>query len=383
MRSVEPGDREQVHELAQKNGLNSEHSAHRWAQFWRDNPAAKTEARLSGSKIIQGYVAVTKDKRVVGYVGSIPLSYAIGSTPIQARSIHSTVVDPNFRRPQGPGQLRTVQRLLRPFWDQCHDHAHIDLVVSTTASAAQERNHAKTGASRIPASALSHSLVWVHRYRQFVAAMARIHKLPAVGLWSPVAGLGLSLSQRLSGGTTKTLHRLPSVTKWTTQIGRGDFGTQDDQFWQALRCAYPERLLRSRDAESLRWNYELAAPNDPPWVIRLMRGQTVEGSAICVAKNVGGLRRLWIADIQLLEESTEGINAIMKAILGVCDQENFDVIELPGMNAAKRKLLEKLRPMQREQSSFRGWYTASTELSPRIQSSENWDVTGYDGDSSM
>jgi hypothetical protein len=97
-----------------------------------------------------------------------------------------------------------------------------------------------------------------------------------------------------------------------------------------------------------------------------------------------GLKRHIIVDLQVLEENTEHVTALMRAALELSRRQGIHVVEVIGQEPFKRNALESLNPRVRAGPSSAYWYKAANPgLEPDINVERTWDPSPYDGDASL
>lgn len=323
-----------------------------WELLWKKNPSSDASGRV-------GWVIEKDDGGVGGFLGSIPLSFELDGAPVPAAAATTFVVD------EGSRNLSLL--LAKAFFSQKGP----ELLLVTTSNDSAGRLYAAFKAKRMPEASYGTPLFWVCGWRGFLAASAR--KLG----WGALAPLTLPL------GVLADACSGPARTGSVRLLD--GFDPRFDAFWQELRARRPGRLLAVRDQRHLSWHYGRAAGEGRLRLLVLEESGRILGYAVLLRQDneAIGLRRMVLADLQLLDELPEPIAGLIAAARALCRQEGSHVLEAVGFARAKRMALEALSPFKREFPSWPYYYKAGPALAGRLEDARAWDPCFYDGDSGL
>src|ERR1019366_2872546 len=85
-------DHQEISALESRSALETK-SYEEWSYLWSGNPAY----RIREKDWPIGWVLENEDKRIVGYLGNIPLLYELDGRQIVAAGTHAWAVDPPYR----------------------------------------------------------------------------------------------------------------------------------------------------------------------------------------------------------------------------------------------------------------------------------------------
>src|SRR5690349_10271176 len=92
LREASFGDYEEIAGLQLRNGLSARSRSH-WMSLWTDNPVFQESAPFP-----VGWVLESPERRIVGYLGNLPLAYRFHGRRLRASTPHSWAVDSDYRR---------------------------------------------------------------------------------------------------------------------------------------------------------------------------------------------------------------------------------------------------------------------------------------------
>src|SRR5208337_2949865 len=124
--------------------------------LWLDNPALARTTHLPIGWVLQA------ERRIVGFVGSIPTQVAFGEQSLLAVSAHAMTIEPEYRR----GYRLSLNAPLFSL-------EGVDLVLNTSANYGSGRIVQAFGAVPVPSPDYDRSLFWVLRPGAFLRAYLR------------------------------------------------------------------------------------------------------------------------------------------------------------------------------------------------------------------
>jgi hypothetical protein len=334
-----------------------------WKHLWVDNPIYQ----LIHSWPI-GWVLENENKEVVGYIGNIPLSYEFKGQQLLATASHGLVVDSLYRAYSLP--------LLSHFFNQMH----VDLFLNTTVNAHASRVHELFRVRRVPVGAWDKSWFWITNYKGFLASLLVQKNLALLQpLIYPLA-IGSQLQDMISRSIIK-------ARKDEIEIrARNEFDERFEQFWNKLKCSLHHQLLATRSREVLEWHFKNDLKKNRAWVVTVEDGSEIIGYGIfCRQDNVElGLKRMGLADFQVLNGNIKLLAPILSWAFEQCCQEDIHMLEVIGLQPEKQRVVDELQPRQRRLSCWRYFYkTNNNALAKGIQNSCVWDPCCFDGDASL
>jgi hypothetical protein len=261
---------------------------------------------------------------------------------------------------------------MRAFYQQ----PGVDLFLNTTANENASRTHDAMRISRVPGGDADLCSYWVTHTAGFAASAAR-----KIGWRAPAALLQ-------PGGAAVDVAQ-QAVRAWRSRHMDHDsvsiarvFDSRFDDFW-AARKRRDGRLAMERDAATLNWLFRGALARGEAWVVTATTSGRLAAYAIFLkrVRPEVGLTRMRLVDLQVEPAATRYVEPMMVAALDRCRRERIHVLEAIGLNAAKRALLEPLKPRQRRVGAWPFYYKAAdTALAQRLRGADLWDPCELDGD---
>ena len=364
LREASFNDYEEISSLESRYALETK-SLEEWHHLWTGNPLFVI---LEKAWPI-GWVLENEDKRVVGYLGNIPLWYELGGQQIIAAGTHGWVVDSPYRS-------HSMLLLARYFHQKT-----ADLYLSTTVNPQGFKALRMFNSPRVPMGKWDRSAFWVTDYRGFAQSLLLMKKLPfAKPLSYPLSGA--VLLKVLSARTLK-LHQ--SDTPGVEVRSCSAFDERFDVFWEALRKGNPHLLLAVRTREVLEWHFKYALLANRLWILTLSnRAGLAAYSIFCRQDNPRfGLKRIRLVDFQTLDGNTSLLPMIVSA-LKRCRDEKIHMLENIGCSAEHDDAIECLAPLRRKLSCWMYYYKAANQLlAERLANPHTWNASCFDGDSSL
>lgn len=338
-------------------------SASDWDRMWRLNPAL----RHMKSEPALGW-ALEADGRIVGYLGNILQLYRYGSQTLTAAAGTSMVVEPAYRS----GAVSLIAAFYR---QKC-----IDLYLTTTAIEAVGKLTKAFKASALAQADYDSVLVWVLRPDRFAEAMARMVNVNP--FLSPVIKTLGSLAIR----TEKVFRRRwpPRVKSRIRQISVKSISDDFDELWLAKLAERP-RLLAVRDAETLRWHFDVGESS--PSVLCAYEGNELAGYVIVrhePPSSTTGLQRSVIADIIARRDEPRVLTALWIAAYEESKLAGSHTFEVLGFPPAIRQLGLQWHPYIRKYPACPFYYKAADAARHEmLKNGDVWYAGPYDGDTTV
>lgn len=349
-----------ISEVVRRNGLTST-SYDQWARLWNDNPFR------SELPVPVGWLLENNAKEIVGTLTNIGRMYTYNGERVRVATASAWAVDPPYRS--------SAIFLAKQFFSQ----KNVDLFLNTTASDGAAEIFKAFRCSEIPDPSYMRVLFWVTGYAGFAGSALRKLHIP------PVPGLRHAAAMALYGRDVirPRRARFPSIQ---TCVLDG-FDERFDTFWELLRIRQ-DRLLCSRTAKALGWQFGPALESGSAAVIAVLEGEALSGYLIMTRGDDEriGLRRFRVVDIQTIRDRPDLVLTQMKSALEHAARCGVDVVEAVGFHKSKRDLLEQLNPHHRMYSSCPYLYKvkpALQALRDALQNPNAWDASLFDGDATL
>jgi len=392
-----------------RNGRPGAVSAESWNRRWSHNALMADGA----APLAVGWAIEAEPGKVVGHLGNVALPYELRGRRIAAAAAADWHVEQQYRS-------SSIQLLARFFGQES-----VGLFVNSFPTETAIRAWTAFGGRNAPVPDCGSPLFRVVDYEGFVQATFRRKGLPLAALFGPIAGTilrlvdgakGICSGARRGESALRTAHattldgstgdvvsavlsrccncprvkddglpmrrngsfRLPQG--WRVRIVR-EFGGEFDKFWQALRSR-SQKLLLVRDGKRLSWYFRDFLAGDRGWICVLENDAGMIGYAIYVLKNNReiGLKRAWIADLQVLDDDMAALQSLIWGGVEECGRREIHVCEAIGFCPTKRNAARKLLPRMR---AFANWpfiyRTADPNLREELKNPDLWDPCIMDG----
>lgn len=347
-----------IESVQARNGLVAKNHEE-WQHLWIDNPLYR---KLAHWHI--GWVAESEDGKIVGYVGHVPLSYEFKGRQIVAACAHGLVIDSSHR---GNGVY-----LLK-----CHlSDKYTDVVLTSTANPNSGR-HLDVLCSRVPTGNWSEAAFWITSHHGFAESILRRRRWPEWLSWP--ASAALALRDRAS----KPRIWRPKEDKSEIQVCSG-FDERFDTFWEALKQAYPDRLLATRSREFLQWHFKYALARNEVWIVTAGAPRISAYAIFCRQDNRAiGLKRVRLIDFQALSPDSELLIPMLAWAFRRCQGEGIHMLEAFGFRPEKQQWIDSLRPYRR--LAFWSYFYRARDktLGRQLEDPAVWDPTHFDADSTL
>jgi hypothetical protein len=333
-----------------------------WTHLWDANPVYQE----IGAEWQRGWVLETRDDRVVGYLGNIPLPYEVDGKPVVAMASHAWVVDAPFRN----YSILLLER--------CFRQENVDLFLNTSSNR-QSSGILALYSSRVPVGAWDQSIFWITNYDGFATGWLSMKGAPALGLLSYVLSRALVMRD-LANGSPGSLDRGVNVEFLDS------FDERFDLFWTALRKQLHYCLLAVRTREVLQWHFKYALLKQQVWIVAILRGTEILAYSIFFRQDNAeyGLTRMRLVDFQCLNGNIGLLLSMLHCVVDRCRKEKIHMLECVGITPELKEVVASLRPYQRSLPSWLYYYkVANQNLTSRLTSSRVWIPSCFDGDLSL
>jgi hypothetical protein len=362
VREVSFDDYPDIRLLKSRYGLESE-NYEEWAHLWEGNPAYKEVSAIWP----KGWVLEAANKRVVGYLGNIPLSYQFKDQRLIAAASHAWVVDSRYRN-------YSILLLHR-----CFNQQNVDLYLCTSANRQSSGILSVFNSSRVPVGAWDQSIFWITHYRGFAASWVAMKTAPLV------RPLSYSLSRAFLSRNLST-NALAGTYGGVEVEFHQAFDDRFDAFWETLRRQKSQCLLAVRSREVLQWHFKYALLQNRIWILTISNGPDLAAYSIFGRQdNVKyGLRRIRLIDFQALNGNTTMLLPMLRCALARCRKQGIHMLECIGIGPELKNAAASLRPYQRKLPTWLYYYTAANPtLAPQLANPDNWNPSCFDGDFSL
>lgn len=339
-------------------------SVDNWHRLWRNSPAI----RSAKSYLSMGWV-LEADKKIVGYLGSIPLLYHFGDKPLLAAAASGFLVEPAYRT--------FGKDLVASFYSQ----PKIDLFLSTTVESVGRLAKALE-VKTLPQENYSTVLFWVLDARHFADAV--VWKLGATGGVRSLGGMLGSLALRAETMARSRRPRRASSKFRLTEITVSEIGDDFEALWRR-KLAEKRRLLADRSPATLRWHYTQPGSQKDTNVFRCESQSRLVGYAIFRRETEPpGLRRCNLSDMLVDGDDPETASSLVARGYELAMDCGCHTYEVLGFPRFVRQVFLQGKPYSRDYPACPYHFKASDRALHEILSNgESWYATPLDGDTSL
>lgn len=334
-----------------------------WVHLWINNPAY----RPYRDAMPIGWVLELPDKRIVGYLGNIPLLYELEGHRLLASAAHAWVVDVQYR----PYSLALL--------DLYFSQKSVDLFLNATVGPAGFDSFNVFNSHRVPSGIWDHSAFWITDRRGFMAAWLEDKAVP----------FKKSLSRGLAGAlAARQVFSTPILSEGDL---RGTLNTcknideRFDVFWESLRARSPRLLRGVRNREVLEWHFHYPMSSDRVWILTNGTDPILAYAIFLRYDNPrASLTRMRLVDYQSLDGKTTLLAPMLRWALERCRREGIHMLEAIGLRADKWERLSELKPYERKLPCWLYFYKArDKKLAQELSDPDLWDASQFDGDASL
>ena len=325
---------------------------------WLNNPA-RTDAH------VLGWVLENEDRRIVGFLGSVPQRFKIGERIEYGASGTSWCVDPPYRA----CSLELYKKNLA--WGDRH------FLLDTTAGKLASRLHQtlKLGMRPIPVSQFGQRFFWVmkpHRLLDWRIKKGRLLKFPVFfHMLSGVLYLRFIRNRKLHFKT-----KLLRVT------AMDDFTDEFEAFWENNKQDFPVTLVR--DKAFLKWRYQDVPVLGGRFFTFCCRENDGKLMGYVVVHHKGYRNRkeghYLSADLFYQRDRQDVFLNLMNAAFQFVKNQGGAVLEISGFHSEVMRVLRRQRPWIRKFPEPPYWYKAENNVFTGIGQSEAWWPSAVDGD---
>lgn len=354
-------------DYAQITSLQSEYGLppkpfEEWKHLWVNNPAQMQ------AKLPIGWVLVSPEQHIVGYLGNIPLFYEFQGEILLASVAHAWVVDARYR-------TYALQLLDRYF-----SQREVELFLNATVGPKACESFAVFQSSPAPVGDWDRSSFWVTNYQQFVAGWLTMKGL---SLAKPVSYV-FSIGSLVTGALRKEVQSSKFLNLQLQFCSAID--SRFDCFWDAVRTLNHSVLLGERSRTALEWHFNYAIAGNKAWIIVATQGRSIIAYSIFFRHDNEsfGLKRIRLVDFQTLDGNIAVLTPMLNLALQRCRREGINMLECIGFGPDKRNLITKLARYERKLPSWLYFYKARDKsLADSLREPTAWDPCQFDGDASL
>jgi len=361
LREAKYDDFEEIMKLQDRYSLQTK-NYNEWQHLWKENPVIKDEKSFP-----IGWVLENNDRKIVGYLGNIPLAYEFSGRKLMAAATTSFVVDRSYRN--------SSLLLMNAFFKQ----RNVDLFLNTTANYEGEKVFSAFKARKIPSPSADIALFWITGYQGFIASLFLKKKVPLGCLAKYPLSLGMRISDKL-------IRRNQYLEPRKRMKIYERFDERFNVFWEKLSKKYSNRILGIRDQAYLDWHFRYALAQKKIWIFVAEQDSKITSYAIFLRQDNPeiGLNRVRLIDFQTIEDDFSILQDMIFFGIKKCKEEGIYVLEIIGFNENKRTCLKKCLPYKRKLLSWPFLYKAKDNLlSEELNNPQVWDPCFYDGDASI
>jgi hypothetical protein len=234
--------------------------------------------------------------------------------------------------------------------------------------------------SPVPTGDWNRSRFWVTNQAGFLASLLTAKR---VSFAKPLSYF-LSIPLFLKDQFTRTLLE-KNGAQTSVQFCSG-FDERFDAFWEDLRRARSHVLLGTRTREVLDWHFKYSLSQNRSWIFCLADGLRLVAYSIFYRQDNAkfGLKRVRLADFQALSNDNSLLLPMLSCALDRCRRNGIHMLEIMGFCSEKTQLIAKVAPYQRKLPSWFSFYkTNNPLLAESLKDPKIWDLSWFDGDSSL
>ena len=335
-----------------------------WEHLWINNPAY-IEFR---NVLPIGWVLESEDKKIVGYLGNIPLFYDLGGQRILASVAHAWVVHARYR----PYAIALL--------DSYFSQTAVELFLNATVGPAAFESFGVFQSLPVPVGDWDRSVFWVTNYQGFLAGYLAMKGFPLARPLSYALAVVPFIKEAFSNRPS------PRDSTDTKLQLCTDVDSRFDVFWQALRKNNPNILLGIRDRAALEWHFRYALRKNEVWVLTVGDGPVMSAYGIFLRYDnpTFSLKRVRLVDYQTLDGNTALLQPMLSWALDRCRNEGIHMLECIGFRPDKRSVITKIASHERKLPCWLYFYkTRDKALAERLSDSNVWDPCQFDGDASL
>ncbi|MEE9317421.1 MAG: hypothetical protein V3U48_03920 [Rhodospirillales bacterium] len=333
--------------------------------LWRENPAMVR----AKSKPALGWVLEDAGK-MVGFFGNLPLLYEFDGHPIIVSNASLWGVEEAYRS--------ETPRLASAYFGQ----QNVDVLMVTTAIKPTGRIFERHGADRLPQPDFDQILYWVIDAPRFLRAGLKKKGHGRAASWVGGLGGGIVLNAKMRLGGRRPYAALGEMTV----IKAEEIDDSFDDLWRRKLLEYPGRLLRRRDAASLKWHFASGRFAEEARFLCFRRGGRLDGYLVLIRDDAPeiGLKRLKIADLFVAGDEPQDVSALLAGAYEYGLARRCHVLEVVGLPENLREIVLSHKPFDRPMPTFPFYFKVlNPDLAGPLQAAQGWYATAYDGDTAL
>jgi hypothetical protein len=343
-------------------------SLERWKHLWVNNPAQKQlKTGLPIGWVLERQDNAGEDKKIVGYLGNIPLFCELGGQRILASVAHAWVVDVHYRA--------YSLMLLDYYFSQ----KSVELFLNATVGAAGFESFGVFGSLRVPAGEWDQSVFWITNYQGFIRGWLEKKGVPLAKPLSYVLGIAASIKEIFSNGTLRNAGAKSELQSCT------EIDERFNRFWDELKERNPNVLLGFRTRETLEWHFGSALRKGEAWIVTAGK-ERIEAYGIFFRHDNENydLKRLRLVDFQALDGSTTLLLPMLSWAYDKCRRSKIHMLECIGFREDKWKVIADAAPYKRQLPCWLYFYKARDKaLAQKLADPNVWNPSQFDGDASL
>lgn len=356
-------DYAQVSDLESRYGLETK-AYDDWKHLWVNNPIYRQVTK----RWPIGWVLEDSHRKIVGYLGNIPLSYEFEGKKLLVATGRAWVVDVAYR---------TYSLLLLDYF---FAQTNVDLFLTTTLNAKAFEGFRSFGPSPVPIGDWDRSSFWVTNYASFLASSFAEKEVPFAKPLSYALSVPLFIKDQFTRRLVGKNGRQVNVQACS------NFDQRFDTFWEGLRRSRSHTLLGTRTRETLSWHFGPALSVNRVWLFCVSEGQRLVAYSIFYRQDntKWGLKRVRLADFQTIANDNSLLLPMLSCAMERCRCSGVQMLEIVGLCPEKTQLIAKLFPYRRKFSSWLSFYKSNNpQLAESLNDPNVWDLSCFDGDSSL
>jgi hypothetical protein len=356
-------DHAQVAQLQSRYRLASE-TCEEWKHLWLNNPIYQRLAK----RWPLGWVLEDSNRKIVGYIGNIPLSYEFEGEELLAAAGRAWVVD---------SQYRSYSLLLMDYFLA---QSNVDLYINTSLGPQAFEGFQLFEPLPVPVGDWDRSRFWITNPVGFLASSVAAKGIPFAKFLSYPLSVPLFIRDRFTRRPFEKNGRQIDV-----QCCSG-FDERFDTFWEDLKRSRSHVLLATRTREILDWHFKYKLLRNKVWIFCVADGPRLVAYSIFYRKDIAkfGLRRVRFADFQTLLNDNSLLLPMLSCALDRCRCSGIHVLEIMGLCPEKTQVVARLAPYQRKLPFWLSFYkTNNPRLAESLKDPKIWDPSCFDGDYSL
>lgn len=351
--------------LKERFGLVDD-SFENWERLWRRNPALTSP----DCDLPIGWV-LEADGAVVGYMGSIPLRYRLGTRTLTAVASHGLVVEPPYRS--------AAVSLVAAFNNQ----KSVDLYLTTTAIPAVGRIAKAFKFDVLPQADYETVLFCILKPHTFaVEMMKKLELKPSLSkMGGAAASIAITIDGFMRGGRPKLAHGALTVNG----IGVNEINESEFQGLWSAKVTEDTRLFADRRPVSLRWHFEIPGDHGSARVFCCRRdGELVGYAVVRHDPQPDDVQKSLVADILVKQDDPEVLRALLAAAYDDAKHSGSYLLEVLGFPPNIRREFLRWSPYLRKYPASPFYYRAADPaMHKALSHGMAWYATPFDGDTTL